>query len=119
MKIKVIQSFGGSGFDFRYGQIIDCPKKVGERLVATGVGEEADDKLPAEGSFNDESPKEEKEAVAPKKKTPEKAVAPKGEKAVTTASDTVHCQGETKQGNQCMRTPLDGSDFCAAHQPEE
>jgi hypothetical protein len=122
VKIKVLQAFCGSGFDFRYGQIIECPKKVGDRLIEHGVGEAADAAAVVEGTFDDTTPKEilearERESRAPKK-VPEKAAMSSGAKATTTGEPSSTCKGETKQGNPCARVPLPGSEFCAAHQPK-
>jgi len=120
LKIKVISSFAGPRVEFRYGQIIECPGKVGARLIATGVGEEAEDSLKSEGTFDDETPEEEREPPTLHKKSPEKATLATGEKATTGSGPTgEHCEGETRQGNRCLRTPLPNSKFCAAHQPEK
>jgi len=120
LKIKVISSFGGDRFDFRYGQIIECPEKVGERLVAHGIGEEAPGDSPVHGIFDDETPKEERTTpTVPKKRAPEKATMTAPEKAVTGAAPGGKCTGTTKQGNPCLRTPLPGTDRCAGHPREE
>jgi hypothetical protein len=120
LKIRVISPFAGDRFFFSTGQIIECPGKVGERLVAHGIGEEAPGDSPACGTFDDETPKEERTApAAPAKRAPEKATMTAPEKAVTGAAPGGKCTGTTKQGNPCLRIPLPGTDRCAGHPREE
>lgn len=113
MKVKLLASLAGvHGRSMIPRQIIECPKKVGERWITRGVAEEAPKDAKVDGVFNDTPP------VIPQPKrrpAPETATMPKGE----TPEDTgPTCAGVTKAGNPCKRTRVAGSSFCAAHGAE-
>ncbi len=120
MKIKVISSFAGARFAFRYGQILECPDAVGARLIAAQHAEQAPDSAQAEDVFDDQ-PAPEERAIPPAKKAPEKATKGAAPETATTGGQPPGetCKAQTRLGNPCARAPLPGSEFCAAHQPKE
>jgi hypothetical protein len=109
---------GGAGY-FMPRQIIKCSDAQGARWIEEGMATEASPDAEIDGEHFEHAPKPEAprrrgkpaQADARAAETPEK-----GARKATGTGET--CAGTTKSGNPCKRSPLDGSEFCAAHQED-
>lgn len=131
MNVTLKHSLAGDRFAFRNGQTIKCSEKTGNSLIANDYAELADPAAKVHGELFDETAESklpsdgelryqeaQTKAGNHPKAQPERATTTKAETATTGPSPKV-CTGETKQGNPCARTPLPGTDRCAAHPREE
>jgi hypothetical protein len=64
------------------------------------------------------TPQPEAEAAAAPPPAPDDTVAKSAEPSPVDSPEPNRCQGVTKAGTQCKRSAQDGSDYCAAHQPQ-
>lgn len=107
MKVKLIESLAADRVSFRPRQVIECSDAAGARLIDHGVGTEAPDDAQADGHLPEGEAKPARRTEMADRAAPEAAV---------TKGAPAHCKSKTNRGNQCLKAPADGSQFCIKHQ---